>query len=111
MVNIIRKAWHASPPLTFTALLMLLAFAASSAGIFLDSRIITGMPAWMKPAKFAISTTLYCGTLAWLYRSLNVWPRFLRAMAWVTSLVVIFEVVIIDVQAARGTTSHFNAAT
>jgi hypothetical protein len=111
MVNIIRKAWQASAPLTFTALLMLAAFVVSSAGIFLDSRIITGTPAWLKPAKFAISTTLYCGTLAWLYRWLDIWPRFLRAMAWVTSFVIVAEVVLIDMQAARGTTSHFNAST
>jgi hypothetical protein len=111
MVNIVRKAWDSSRPLTFTALLMLGAFVASAAGIFLDSRIVTGMPVWLKPAKFAISTTIYCGTLAWLFRSLDVWPRFLRAMGWVTSLVVIFEVAIIDVQAARGTTSHFNVST
>jgi hypothetical protein len=111
MVNIIRKAWTSSPPLTFTALLMLAAFVASAAGIFLDSRIITGMPAWLKPAKFAISTTLYCGTLAWLFRYIDVWPRFVRAMGWVTSVVVILEVALIDVQAARGTTSHFNVST
>jgi len=111
MVNIIRKAWQSSPPLTFTVMLMLAALVFSAAGIFLDARIITGMPAWLKPAKFAISTALYCGTLAWLFRSLDVWPRFLRAMGWVTSVVVILEVALIDVQAARGTTSHFNVAT
>lgn len=111
MVNIIRKAWQGSAPLSFTALLMLAAFVVSSAGLFLDSRIITGAPAWLKPAKFAISTTLYCGTLAWLFRALDVWPRFLRAMAWVTSFVIVAEVVLIDIQAARGTTSHFNVST
>jgi len=111
MVNIIRKAWQASAPLTFTALLMLAAFVVSCAGIIFDSRIITGVPAWLKPAKFAISTTLYCGTLAWLFRWLDVWPRFLRAMAWVTSFVIVAEVVLIDIQAARGATSHFNVST
>src|SRR5712691_3579627 len=104
----IRKAWSDSAPLTATSLLMLVAFLGSAAGIFLDDRIIIGMPAWLKPAKFAISTAIFSGTLAWLYRYIHVWPRFVRAMGWVVSAVLILEVAIIDVQAARGVTSHFN---
>ena len=107
----IRRAWSASAPLTATSLLMFAAFIASVAGIFLDDRIITGVPAWLKPAKFAISTSIFCGTLAWLYRYLLVWPRFVRAMGWVVSVVIVLEVAIIDLQALRGTTSHFNVGT
>jgi hypothetical protein len=105
------KAWSASVPLAATALLMFAAFIAAAAGLVLDDRMITGVPAWLKPAKFAISTSIFCGTLAWLYRYLSIWPRFLRAMAWVISTVTVLEVAIIDVQAARGTTSHFNVGT
>jgi hypothetical protein len=107
----IRNAWSASAPLTATALLMLVAFIASVAGLFLDDRILTGVPVWLKPAKFAISTSIFTGTLAWLFRYISIWPRFIRAMGWVISVVLILEVAIIDVQAARGTTSHFNVAT
>jgi hypothetical protein len=35
----------------------------------------------------------------------------MRAVGWVLAAVLVLEVAIIDVQAARGTTSHFNAAT
>ena len=77
-------------------------------GLLLDPRIITGSPAWLKPAKFAISTAIFTGTLAWLYRYMDVWPRFVRAMGWVVSVVLILEVAIIDLQAARGVASHFN---
>ena len=107
----IGRAWSDSEPLTATALFMLLVLAGSVAGIVLDDRIITGAPAWMKPAKFAISTAIFCGTLAWLYRYVTVWPRFVRAMGWIVSAVLILEVAIIDLQAARGTTSHFNVGT
>src|SRR5262245_39895725 len=109
--KVIRDAWSANAPLTATALLMVAALIPSVAGIFLDDRIIAGAPAWLKPAKFAISTAVFCGTLAWLYRYITVWPRFLRAMGWLISVVTVLEVAIIDVQAARGTTSHFNVAT
>jgi hypothetical protein len=107
----IRKAWSTSAPLTATTLLMFAAFIASLAGILLDHRLITGVPAWLKPAKFAISTGIFSGTLAWLYRYISVWPRFVRAMGWVLSVVLVLEVAIIDVQAARSTTSHFNVGT
>src|SRR5262249_9832449 len=107
----IKQAWADSAPLTATALVMLLVFAGSLAGIALDDRMITGGPAWLKPSKFAISTVIFCGTLAWLYRYIKVWPRFVRAMGWVVSSVLILEVGIIDIQAARGTTSHFNVGT
>jgi hypothetical protein len=107
----LRKAWSASAPLTATTVLMLAAFIASLAGILIDHRVITGVPAWLKPAKFAISTAIFCGTVAWLYRYISVWPRFMRSMGWVLSVVLILEVAIIDLQAARGTTSHFNLGT
>jgi hypothetical protein len=107
----LRRAWRDSAPLTATNILMTAALMASCAGIFLDSRIITGAPAWLKPAKFAISTAIFSGTIAWLFRYITIWPRFMRVIGWVLSIVLVFEVAIIDLQAARGTTSHFNAGT
>jgi hypothetical protein len=107
----LRRAWQDCAPLTATSVLMLAALVGSCAGLFLDSRVITGAPAWLKPAKFAISTAIFSGTIAWLYRYITIWPGFMRAIGWLLSAVLVFEVAIIDVQAARGTTSHFNAAT
>jgi hypothetical protein len=111
MVNITRKLWAASAPLTAAGLLMAAAFLASAAGIFLDHRIITGVPAWLKPTKFAISTAIFALTTAWLFTYIDVWPRFVRALGWTLSIVAVLEVALIDVQAARGTTSHFNFST
>jgi hypothetical protein len=113
MVNIkpIRNAWQQSAPLTAASILMSAAFLVSVTGLLLDHRIVTGAPAWLKPAKFAISTAIYAGTLAWLFRYLTVWPRFTRAMGWVIAVVIVLEVGIIDAQAARGAASHFNLAT
>jgi len=111
MVNMVQKLWKENAPLMATSALMCVVFLVSVAGIFLDPRIIMGAPAWLKPAKFAISTAIYAATMAWLFQYIHVWPRFLRAAGWVTAVVFVVEVGIIDVQAARGTTSHFNATT
>jgi len=69
------------------------------------------MPAWLKPAKFAISVAILSASIAWLFRYVDVWPRYKRVSGWILSIVGIAEVVIIDIQAARGVPSHFNAAT
>jgi hypothetical protein len=114
MVNMraeLKQFYAQSPVLTVTSLLMFGTFLASVAGVFLDPRIITGMPAWLKPAKFGISTAIYGLTMAWLYRYIRVWRGWLRVAAWTMSVVVVIEIAIIDGQAARGVSSHFNNAT
>jgi hypothetical protein len=103
--------WADSAPLTATCILMLAAFLPSLAGIVLDHRIITGVPAWLKPAKFAISTAIFAGTLAWMFRYISVWPRFVRGLGWVLAITLVVEVGLVDLQAARGVTSHFNVGT
>jgi hypothetical protein len=69
------------------------------------------MPAWLKPAKFAISIAIYTLTLAWVFVYLPEWPRLRSVTGWITSVVMVLEMGIIGIQAARGTTSHFNVAT
>ncbi|HET7552553.1 MAG TPA: hypothetical protein VFK04_14780 [Gemmatimonadaceae bacterium] len=103
--------WRSSPPLTAVGTLMFFAAIASAVGIFADPRIITGVPAWLKPFKFAISTSIYSFTLAWVFGWLSDWPRVRRVVGWTTAIVFVLEVSIIDTQAWRGTTSHFNSAT
>jgi len=103
--------WQQSPALTFTAALMLAAFVVTLAGLALDPRIITGMPAWLKPAKFAISTAIFCASIAWLFRYLDAFPKTKRWTGSALAVVLILEVGTIDAQAARGITSHFNIAT
>jgi hypothetical protein len=105
------RLWHTSRPLTAVGVLMLGVAAASVVGILVDPRIITGAPAWMKPFKFAISTAVYSLTLAWIFGWLSDWPRVRRIVGWTTAIVFVLEVAIIDMQAWRGTTSHFNVST
>jgi hypothetical protein len=111
MNTFLQRGWRASKPLMFTGQLMLLDLAICLAGLVLDSTTITGQPAWLKPAKFAISVALYCFTLAWILSYVDRSPRLMRTMAWMTSVIFLVEIVIIDVQATRGTTSHFNVST
>jgi hypothetical protein len=90
---------------------MLAVAIPSAIGTFVDDRVITGAPAWLKPFKFAISTAIYSLTLAWIFTWLTTWPRMRRVVGWTTAIVFVLEVAIINLQAWRGTTSHFNATT
>ena len=105
------RLWRASPPLTAVGLVMLVAAVASLVGVFVDPRVITGAPAWLKPFKFAISTAVYSLTLAWIFGFLTEWPRVRRVVGWTTAIIFVLEVALIDMQAWRGTTSHFNVST
>jgi hypothetical protein len=107
----VREAWGASWPLMATVALMLPSLGVALLGLLVDTRVIAGAPAWLKPAKFAVSTIIYAGSLAWLLRYLTVWPRLTRVAAWTTAIALVVEIALIDLQAARGTTSHFNQAT
>ncbi|MGE0704048.1 MAG: hypothetical protein AB7F99_09660 [Vicinamibacterales bacterium] len=107
----LRRLWDASPWLTATGLLMLGLLAAAVAGLWLDPRTITGAPAWLKPAKFAASIAIYTLTLAWVFTYLPDRPRMRRWVGVISAVVFVIEIAIIDLQAWRGTTSHFNNGT
>jgi hypothetical protein len=109
--RLLRRLWQASPLLTFTGLLMVPALAIALLGLWLDSRTILGAPAWLKPAKFAVSIGIFSLTLAWVLSFLPEWPRLRRWVGIVNAVVFPVEIAIIDLQAWRGTTSHFNNAT
>ena len=107
----LNRLWKSDGTLTASALLMLAAFTAFLVGLAIDPRVITGAPAWLKPAKFAVSTAIYMFTLAWVFTYLSEWPRLRRIVGRGTAAIFIVEVAIIALQAWRGTTSHFNVST
>jgi len=97
--------------LTALGIIMLVAFVASAIAMAVDARQILGAPRWLKPAKFAISSAVYAFTLAWIFTWLPDRRRLTAIVGGITAVVLVLEVGIIDAQAARGLTSHFNVAT
>lgn len=109
--SLLRRSWTISPVLTLFGLSMVVTLILTTIGIFVDHRIVTGSPVWVKPAKFAISTAVYSFTLVWLVRFVQNRPRLVRAVTGITTLTFLIEMVVIILQAARGTESHFNLST
>jgi hypothetical protein len=107
----ISSIWKQSRALTVTAVAMLVNFVLALMGLAIDPRTIGGAPAWMKPAKFGISTAIFAASIAWLFQYM---PAFAKTNRWIgraLAVILVVEVAIIDFQAARGVTSHFNVGT
>jgi hypothetical protein len=100
----------AAPALTVFGFVMAADLVLCLLGLVVDRRVITGAPAWLKPAKFAISTMIAAWSFAFCMASTTVWPRVVRALDWVLAGGLAIEIALIDMQAARGTSSHFNIA-
>lgn len=111
MIGPLRRWWHANRPLTAVGLLMMALAVVSLAAMALDPRTILEAPAWLKPTKFAVAIGTFCLTMAWALEQLPGWRRLRDVVSWTTAVVFVVELVLIDLQAWRGTTSHFNVAT
>jgi hypothetical protein len=107
----IKSLWNSNRPLTAVGLAMLPVLAGAVLGLIFDPRVITGAPAWLKPAKFSVSIAIYVFTLAWVFKYLPERKRTRGAVGWITAVVMVFEIVVICLQAYRGRTSHFNNST
>ena len=88
--------------------ILLLAFAVAM--FPRDETIISGINAWIKPMKFAISITIYSWTFAWLLHYLSN-PKKRNFISWGVILCMTVENGLIFMQAARGVRSHFNIQT
>jgi hypothetical protein len=109
--HLLRRAFATNQALTILGGAMIITFFSTLVSVLVDHRVITGAPAWLKPAKFAISVSIYCFTVIWLLGLVENRPRLVRLVANVTVASFIVEMIVIITQAARGTTSHFNVTT
>jgi hypothetical protein len=87
------------------------ALAVALVGLAVDPRTIAGAPAWLKPAKFGVSIALYLVAIRWMLGVVRGHRRLLGAVGAVLLVGLSAELVLIDLQVLRGTTSHFNEAT
>jgi hypothetical protein len=109
--GLLPRAWATNRPLTLVGVTMAGILAVAAVGLIVDPRVITGAPAWLKPAKFAISIAIYSFTFLWLLTFVSGHRRSVRIVSWVTAVALGLEMVLIAGAAALGTTSHFNVST
>jgi hypothetical protein len=74
-----------------------------------DHRQLMGINLWIKPIKFVISIAIYCLTWPLILQYLP-FERLKKRFANFTVFAMIFEMVAIATQAARGQLSHYNTS-
>lgn len=89
----------------FAHLLLFIVLAIIS---MFDSQEIMGINRWIKPMKFAISLAIYLWTLAIYLYFINGRERAKNIIAWGAMAMMVGEIILIVMQAARGKISHFN---
>ena len=97
--------------LTLVGAAMEVVLVGTLVGLVVNPRVITRAPAWLKPAKFAVSIGIYSFTFLWLLGFVRGHPRLVRIATVITAVGFGVEMAIIGSQSLRGTTSHFNVAT
>lgn len=92
--------------ITFTVLTAVLTILLAA-----DSTQILGINRWIKPVKFSSSIAIYLFTLAIFLFFLPNFSKSKNVITYGSIFFMIGEIVLITMQSARGTTSHFNIAT
>lgn len=76
-----------------------------------DAQEILGINRWIKPMKFAISIAIYLWTLAIFLNFVRDSKRAKNVITYGSIVLMVGEIILITIQAARGTSSHFNIST
>ncbi|MFC6224756.1 hypothetical protein ACFP2F_16020 [Hymenobacter artigasi] len=108
----LRVLHRVNPALSWTGWANVALAALALGLLLLDHRLVAGAPVWLKPLKFALSITAFTWTLGWLLADLPAAAqRSVLLLSWGVALSMAVEQAVIFTQAARGTTSHYNAST
>lgn len=102
---------EAHRPLRLLAVSMVGFAVICAVGLAVDDRVVTGMPVWAKPLKFALSFVLYGATLAVVLPMLRRGRRLAWRLGTVIAVTAAVEMTAIVTQVIRGRASHFNFST
>ena len=101
-----RRAW----PLAVSGTLLVASGLAHVAVWAMLGGSWEGPVTWRKPIVFGISGGLTAVSMGWVWSKLPGW-RWDVPLSWLTTVALVIEVALIDLQRWRGVASHFNRAT
>ena len=105
----LRVLHRVNPLLSWTGWANVALAALALTLLLVDHRLVTGAPVWLKPLKFSLSILVFAWTLGWLLADLPLAAqRAVHYISWGVAISMAVEQAVIFVQAARGTTSHYN---
>src|SRR5690348_8556066 len=97
-VDWLKKSFASDPWLMSVSILMLITFVGTLIGLVVDHRVITGSPAWIKPAKFAISFSIYGFTFLWLMQFVRCWKWLKTGISALSAIALTGEMGLIVLQ-------------
>lgn len=106
-MNTISRFIKINPPLVWFGFISLVAGIIMLLLPAIDTRLLNGISVWYKPAKFHLTVVFYVWTMALLLQYLPV-SKHIDTITKYILLCMTVELVLIDMQAARGVASHFN---
>ncbi len=104
----IAKLFYEQRALIIAGFTALLGFFILAGLMFFDPTEILGINRWIKPMKFFMSFVIFLWTVALFLSFVKGRESFTRVISWGIIVIYVIEMSIIVLQAARGTTSHFN---
>ena len=108
MMDFLATLKHRNEPLFWYGLLCL-AFALVCLVLAqLTTTTVFNVSAWIKPFKFAFSTTLFVWAMAWYIGYLPTFDH--RWYSWTVIVLLTFEIGYFALRAAQGQLSHFNVS-
>jgi DNA-binding MarR family transcriptional regulator len=109
--GVLRRAFGANAPLFFLTVSALALLIVCVGGLIFDHRVLLGVPIWLKPAKFAVSSAIYAATMIWVLGYARGGSKWILSLSWIIAACFFIEDGLIVMQAIRGTESHFNIRT
>ncbi|HSK74628.1 MAG TPA: hypothetical protein VK892_23210 [Pyrinomonadaceae bacterium] len=103
--------WRKQTPLMLTGFGFIVLFLILAVLSLFDSQQILGINRWIKPMKFAVATVIFLWTVAVFLYFLRGYEKSSRIISWGVIAMMVGEIILIVMQAVRGTTSHFNNKT
>lgn len=107
----ISKLFEEQRPLIVAGAVSFICFLVLSVVMLFDLTQVLGINRWIKPIKFFISIAFFPWTVAICLSYLKGHERLSSVLTWGFIAIFTIEMIAIVIQAARGTTSHFNHAT
>jgi hypothetical protein len=107
----IAELFREQKPLMIAGVMSFACFLVFSVFILFDSTQVLGINRWIKPIKFFVSIAFFLWTVAIYLRYLKGRDKLSAVLTLGFILIFTIEMIAIVMQAARGTTSHFNNST
>jgi hypothetical protein len=108
MTQLVSAFGHMPRPLLWTTLGHAIVGLACLLVLWVPAAPVMGVHPALKPLKFAVSIALFLATMGLVLLVTSLTPTLRTALAWLFSATMVVEMLLIVMQAVRGTTSHFN---